>query len=96
VSIESWLVAAAVGFTLALGNLTILMAFSSGGKASIIAPMAGLYPLISIPVAVLAFGDDLGWRQAAGIACASLAVVMLCYQSPPESAEQAPVNMDVS
>jgi drug/metabolite transporter (DMT)-like permease len=94
VSIQSWLVAAAVGFTLALGNFTILMAFASGGKASIIAPMAGLYPLISIPIAVLAFGERLGWRQAAGIACATLAVVMLSYQSQPDTADRAPAKVD--
>jgi transporter family protein len=92
-SIRSWLVAVAIGFTLALGNFTILMAFASGGKASIIAPMAGLYQLVSIPVAVLAFGDKLGWRQAAGIACATLAVVMLSYQSQPEAADRTP-NVD--
>ena len=37
----TWLLAAAVGFTLAFGNFTILLAFASGGKASIIAPLAG-------------------------------------------------------
>ncbi len=95
VSIQSWLVAVAVGFTLALGNFTILMAFASGGKASIIAPMAGLYPLISIPIAVIAFGDKLGWRQIAGIACAALAVVMLSYQSQPESADR-PTKVDAT
>jgi transporter family protein len=96
VSIQSWLVAVAVGFTLALGNFTILMAFASGGKASIIAPMAGLYQLISIPIAVVAFGDKLGWRQAAGIACATLAVVMLSYQSQPESADPATAKVDAT
>jgi len=47
------------GFTLALGNLTILLAFSSGGKASIIAPLAGLYPLVSIPIAIIALGEHI-------------------------------------
>ncbi len=86
----------AVGFAMALGNFTILMAFASGGKASIIAPMAGLYQLISIPIAVIAFGERLGWRQAAGIACATLAVVMLSYQSQPESADPAPAKVDAT
>jgi drug/metabolite transporter (DMT)-like permease len=96
VSIRSWFVAVAVGFTLALGNFTILMAFASGGKASIIAPMAGLYQLISIPIAVIAFGERLGWRQGAGIACATLAVIMLSYQSQPESADRAPAKVDAA
>jgi transporter family protein len=96
VSIRSWLGAVAWGFTMALGNFTILMAFASGGKASVIAPMAGLYQLVSIPIAVLAFGERLEWRQAAGIACATLAVVMLSYQSTPESADQAPAKVDAT
>jgi transporter family protein len=96
VSLRSWLVAVAWGFTMALGNFTILLAFASGGKASVIAPMAGLYQLVSIPIAVLAFGDKLGWRQAAGIACATLAVVMLSYQSQPKAADRAPSPTDAS
>jgi drug/metabolite transporter (DMT)-like permease len=96
VSMQSWLVAAAVGFTMALGNFTILMAFASGGKASVISPMAGLYPLISIPIAVLAFGERLGWRQVAGIACAAFAVVMLSCQAMPESADQTPAKVDAT
>jgi bacterial/archaeal transporter family protein len=96
VSIRSWLVAVAWGFTMALGNFTILLAFASGGKASVIAPMAGLYQLISIPIAVVAFGDKLEWRQAVGIVCATLAVVMLSYHSQPQAADRAPSEMDSS
>ena len=53
IQMRTWLLAIAVGFTLALGNFTILLAFSSGGKASIIAPLAGLYFLVSIPIAMI-------------------------------------------
>jgi drug/metabolite transporter (DMT)-like permease len=96
VSIRSWLIAVAVGFTLALGNFTILMAFASGGRASIIAPMAGMYQLISIPIAVVVFGEKLGWRQAAGIACATLAIVMLSYQSRQEPARSTQADVDTA
>ena len=89
ISARTWLLAAAVGFTLALGNLTILLAFSSGGKASIIAPLAGLYPLVSIPIAIVALGETIGWRESLGIGCALVAVVMLSTQSEPQTA-QAP------
>jgi transporter family protein len=80
-SARTWLLAAAVGFTLALGNLTILLAFSSGGKASIIAPLAGLYPLVSIPVAIAVLDERIGWRESLGIVCALMAVVMLSTQT---------------
>jgi bacterial/archaeal transporter family protein len=83
---RAWLLAAAVGFTLALGNLTILLAFSSGGKASIIAPLAGLYPLVSIPIAITALDETIGWRESLGIVCALAAVVMLSTQSESQVA----------
>jgi drug/metabolite transporter (DMT)-like permease len=86
-STSTWALAAAIGFTLALGNFTVLLAFASGGKASIVTPMAGMYPLVSIPIAMFAFDEKVGWRQALGIVCATLAVIMLSYQSPPTSTD---------
>jgi transporter family protein len=94
VSARTWLLAAAVGFTLALGNLTILLAFSSGGKASIIAPLAGLYPLVSIPIAIVALGESIGWRESLGIACALAAVVTLSTQSGPQIVQSATLETD--
>ncbi|MCI0334843.1 MAG: DMT family transporter [Planctomycetes bacterium] len=81
----TWAVAALVGFTLALGNFTILKAFASGGKASIIAPMAALYPVVSIPLAILALGESISWRESLGILGALAAVGMLSYQLNPSS-----------
>jgi bacterial/archaeal transporter family protein len=82
-SARTWTLQAAVGFTLALGNLTILLACECGGKASIVAPLSGLYPAVSIPIAVLLLGDQLSNRQTLAIALALAAVVMLTYQSHP-------------
>jgi transporter family protein len=76
----TWALATVIGFTLALGNFTILLAFGTGGKASIIAPLASLYPVVSIPIAILALGESISWRESAGIACALLAVMLLSYQ----------------
>jgi drug/metabolite transporter (DMT)-like permease len=85
IPIDTWKIATAIGFMLALGNLTVLLAFASGGKASIITPLAGLYPLVSIPIAIVGFGERIGWRESLGIVLALTAVVMLSYQSEPES-----------
>lgn len=87
VSMQTWGLAAALGFTLGLGNLTILLAFASGGKASVIAPLSGLYPLVSIPIAIAALGERLTWRESAGISLALAAVVMLSYQPKPKGSE---------
>jgi transporter family protein len=86
-SARTWRLAAGVGFTLALGNLTILLAFASGGKASIIAPLAGLYPLVSIPIAMVYLSEKIGWRESSGIVCALAAVVLLSYQSEPQATQ---------
>ena len=85
-----------MGFTLALGNLTILLAFSSGGKASIIAPLAGLYPLVSIPIALVGFHERLGWRESSGVALALAAVVLLSLQSEPNQTIPTAIETDVS
>ena len=95
ISARTWLLATALGFTLALGNLTILLAFASGGKASIITPLAGLYPVVSIPIAILVLGEHVTGREALGIALALAAVVLLSYQSQPDAVPAPAPKMDV-
>jgi transporter family protein len=91
---RAWILAAAFGFTLALGNLTVLLAFESGGKASIIAPMCGLYPLVGIPLAIVLLQERIGWRETAGIGCALAAVALLSYPSPAEESAAANPGME--
>jgi drug/metabolite transporter (DMT)-like permease len=83
-----WLLAAAVGFTLALGNFAVLGAFARSGKASIIAPLAGLYPLVSVPIAILFLDELPGRREALGIALAILSVAALCCERRARSLEE--------
>jgi transporter family protein len=86
ISVKTWVIATAIGFTLALGNFTILLAFESGGKASIIAPLCGLYPLVGIPIAILVRGDEVNGRHWFAILCALAAIVLLSYPSQPKAA----------
>lgn len=95
ISTRTWTLAVLMGFTLALGNLTILLAFASGGKASVIAPLAGLYPLVSIPIAIIAFGERLVGREVAAIVLALGAVILLSLQHTPGVAA-ATTNSDTS
>jgi drug/metabolite transporter (DMT)-like permease len=81
---------------LALGNFTILLAFSSGGKASIIAPLASLYPLVSIPIAVVGFHERLGGREIGGIALALAAVVMLSLQPDASRTASSTIDTDMT
>ena len=75
----------AVGFTLAFGNLAVLVAFASGGKASVIMPLTALYPLITIPIVLVAMGERIGGRESLGAALALAAVVMLVLESPADA-----------
>lgn len=83
---------ALVGFALAFGNLTFILAFASGGKAAVIAPLAGLYPIVSIPIALAIYGEKIAWREGVGIACALAAVVLLAYQTPTSPADASRVE----
>jgi len=83
VSSDAWALATALGFTLAFGNLTLLLAYAAGGKAAVIAPLSGLYPLVSIPIAIMVFGEPIGGRELAGIVLALVAVVLLAYAPDP-------------
>jgi drug/metabolite transporter (DMT)-like permease len=85
-SAETWAVAAALGFTLAFGNLTLLLAYAAGGKAAVISPLSGLYPLVSIPIAIFAFDERIGARESIGIALALASVAMLTWVTEPEAA----------
>lgn len=93
---RDWLLAVLLGFTLALGNYTLMQAFACGGKASIIAPLAGLYPLVSIPIALVRFQEQLGWREASGVVLALVAVLLLSLQSDSPTATSATLDRDTS
>lgn len=80
---RTWVWVLLLGFTFALGNYALLAAFASGGKASIIAPLAALYPIVSIPLAMLFFRERPGIREALGILVALMAVGLLSWETRP-------------
>jgi drug/metabolite transporter (DMT)-like permease len=61
----------------------LLAAFASGGKASVISPLTGMYPLVSIPVAMVVLGERIGGREIAGVMLALAAVAGLSWESKP-------------
>lgn len=73
-----WLVAG-LGLFFSLGNYAILLAFANAGKASIIGPLASLYPLVSVPIAITLLHERITPREAAGIAVALVAVAALAW-----------------
>jgi len=92
ITTRTWLLVVGQGFFLALGNFAILLAFASQGKASIIAPLAALYPVVSVPIAILFLDEKIAGREGAGIllALASVAALSCETRLPPQS--QTPSN----
>jgi drug/metabolite transporter (DMT)-like permease len=81
-TLKIWLLVAGLGLFFSLGNYAILLAFAQDGKASIIAPLAGLYPLVSVPIAILFLGEKISPRETAGIVVALVSVVALAWENP--------------
>ncbi len=88
-----WATVLALGFFLAFGNLAILAAFARGGQAAIIAPLTALYPVVSVPVALVLFHEKLGSREMAGIVFALASVAALSRESPPAAAPTPSVTL---
>lgn len=86
----TWALLLALGLFLGVGNLTLIFAYGTGGKASVVTPLASLYSLVTIPLAVLLLDERLSMREGAGIALALIAVVGLCWEG------RAPAPVPVS
>ena len=82
-----WALVLALGFLLAFGNFAVLAAFARGGKAAVIAPLGSLYPIISVPIAVLMLGEKVGRREIIGIVLALASVAALSSETSPAKSE---------
>lgn len=78
-----WAYGIALGLFLGLGNLTLLAAFSVGGKAAIVSPLAGLYSVVTVPLAVGILGEKVRDREWLAIALALCAVIALACETRP-------------
>ena len=63
----------------ALGAWALFAALKSGGKASIVAPLTALYPLVVIVLAPFILHESISRLQVVGVVCALFAVVCLSY-----------------
>ena len=79
----TWLMLFLLGLFYGLGNLTLIIAYGTGGRASVVTLMTSLYSLITIPLAMLLLHEQLSDRQRIGIVLALAAVVALGRETPP-------------
>jgi transporter family protein len=61
----------------ALGALALFAALRSGGKASIVAPLTALYPLVVIVAVPFLLHESISGLQVVGILCSLAAVCLL-------------------
>jgi transporter family protein len=61
----------------ALGAWALFAALKSGGKASIVAPLTALYPLVVIVMVPFVLHESITRLQIVGVACALVAVILL-------------------
>ena len=80
-----WVTTAILGFSLAFGNYAITVAYASKGKASVITPLVGMYPLVSIPAALLFFGESVGPRESLGALLALTSIVAMTRKRRPDT-----------
>jgi transporter family protein len=92
---RDWLVVALLGATYGVGNLALLAAYRHGGKASVVTPLSGLYPVVTIPLAIVFFGEHVGVREWSGIALALVAAIALAYDQPTTAAAEVGETNDV-
>ena len=68
------------GLLLGLATLPLFLALEWGGKASIVVPLVALYPLLTVLLALIFLGEQLGARQWLGIFFAIIAGVLLSQE----------------
>ncbi len=65
------------GLLNALGAWALFAAMKNGGKASIVAPLTALYPVVVIVLVPFVLHESITKTQVAGIVCALTAVTLL-------------------
>src|SRR5262249_46857633 len=86
----TWMLALAVGLLFGLGNLTFIFAYGTGGKASVVTPLAGLYSIVTIPLAVLVLGGHFTRREGVGILLALGSAAAVAWEKPAAAVSPEP------
>lgn len=60
-----------------VGNIAFFQALVKGGKASVVAPVTALFPMVTVLLALIFLKERLGRTQWAGLALAFVAIYLL-------------------
>ena len=67
-----------------LGAWMLMLAMRAGGKASVVTPIAAMYPLVVVLLSPLLLHESITRLQAAGVACALISVLLLSLEGEVE------------
>jgi uncharacterized membrane protein len=62
-----------------IGGLALFAAYRRGGNTSVITVATGLYPLITVILAVMVLRERLTWMQVLGLGFAALAFIIFSF-----------------
>jgi D-xylonolactonase len=85
-STADWLWSLLYGALIGVGTLALFAAYR-WGKASVVTAVTGLYPALTVLLAVPLFGEDLTLLKAGAIGLALAAGTALSYEKPPVAPE---------
>lgn len=87
--LREWLWATLGGALNGLGVLATLAAYRQGGQASVVTPLAALYPVVTVALAVAFLGERVGLKQTLAIALAVTASIALAWERGLRKVEPA-------
>jgi len=71
-----------------LGAWMLMLAMRAGGKASVVTPIAAMYPLVVVLLSPIVLHESITRLQAAGVACALISVLLLSIETESERASE--------
>ena len=89
-----WFWAILAGAIHGFGTLASFGAYRVGGKASVVTPLAALYPVITAFLAVLFLAEHLKLRALIGIGFAIAAAIALSWETPAKQTQPEAVTAD--
>jgi uncharacterized membrane protein len=71
-----------------LGAWMLMLAMRAGGKASVVTPIAALYPLVVVLLSPVILHESITRLQAVGVACGLISVLLLSIETEGERASE--------
>jgi uncharacterized membrane protein len=71
-----------------LGAWMLMLAMRAGGKASVVTPIAAMYPLVVVLLSPTILHESITRLQAVGVVCALISVLLLSIETEGDRASE--------